>query len=125
MIPENYKLLIEKLKQKTLKKEANWSKTSADDEYKLDLGKGAITIDNWRDNGKTYIDLSIINDRGDIIDRIYFPSGETEDYNLVLELHSLAKRAYYKIDETLKNIFKELDSDKPIGNVNPVDDLPF
>jgi hypothetical protein len=39
MIAENFKLLIEKLKLKTIKREACWTKTSRDEEYKLHLGK--------------------------------------------------------------------------------------
>ncbi|OQP44881.1 hypothetical protein A4H97_11020 [Niastella yeongjuensis] len=130
MIPENYKALIVKLKQKTLNKETIWSKTSRNEEYKLVLDKGAITIDKWDSDSVSYIDISIINDRGDVIDRIQVSDGEElNDYNLLSELHAAAKRAYYKVDETIKSIFIELDSSKIIGKENApsddVDDLPF
>lgn len=127
MIPENFKILIDKLKEKTTRKEAIWSKTSRNDEFKLDLGKGAITVDRWlnEDTGEQLVDIAVINDRGDRIDSIYFNSTEKEDYKYLIELHSLAKRAYYKVDETFKSIFKELDSDKTIGTEKKPDDLPF
>ena len=127
MIPENYKILIEKLKLKTDKKEAVWSKTSRDNEFKLDLGKGAITVDSYSEDYNRFIDMTILNDRGDTIDRIFFTSNEEEEYHFLSDLHTLARRAYYKIDETIKEIFKELDSNKTIGNENvaPLDDLPF
>ena len=127
MIPENFKILIEKLKEKTAKKEAIWSKTSRDNEFKLDLGKGAITIDMWQNDetGQPMVDITVINEYGDRIDSIYFSSNEKEDYKYLHELHSLAKRAYYKVDETFKIIFKELDSDKTIGTEKRADDFPF
>ncbi len=130
MIPENFKLLIDKLKLKTSKHEAIWIKTSRDDEFKLDLGKGAITLDLWvnHDTEEQFVDLAIINERGDTIDRIYFSEVEKEDFKNLEELHVIAKRAYYKIDETFKNILKELDSDKTIGSEKKLsedDSLPF
>ena len=127
MIPENFKTLVDKLKDKTTKKEAIWSKTSRDDEFKLDLGKGAITLDRWlnEETNEQMVDIAVINDRGDRVDTIVFPSYEKEEYKYLVELHSLAKRAYYKVDETFKTIFKELDSDKTIGTERKSDDLPF
>jgi len=115
MISENFILLINKLKIKTINNEAIWSKTSRDNEYKLDLGKGAITVDSYSNDGIKFVDLAIINDRGDLVDRIWAASGNTEDYGLLMELHALARRAFYKVDETFLNIFKELDSNKIVG----------
>jgi hypothetical protein len=128
MIPENFKTLVDKLKAKTTKKEAIWSKTSRNDEFKLDLGKGAITVDSWQseDTAEQLVDIAVINERGDRVDSIYFSSSEKEDYKYLIELHTLAKRAYYKVDETFKTIFKELDSEKTIGTERKTeDDLPF
>jgi len=129
MIPDNFKTLVEKLKEKTTKREAIWSKTSRDEEFKLDLGKGAITVDRWlnEETNEQLVDIAVINDRGDKIDSIYFSHTDKEDYKYLIELHTMAKRAYYKVDETFKSIFKELDSDKTIGSEKKVesDDLPF
>jgi hypothetical protein len=127
MIPENFVTLIDKLSEKTSKKEAVWSKTSRDDEFKLDLGKGAITIDRWQndDNNEQSVDLAVMNENGDRIDYIFFTYADRDDFKNLAELHSLAKRAYYKVDETFKSIFKELDSDKTIGIKGEQDSLPF
>lgn len=127
MIPENFQILIEKLKDKTVKREAVWSKTSRDDEFKLDLGKGAITVDRWEhpETTEQLVDIAVINERGDRVDSIYFSAAEKEEYKYLVELHSLAKRAYFKVDETFKTIFKELDSDKTIGIEKKSDGLPF
>ena len=125
MVPDNFKTLVDKLKEKTTKKEAIWSKTSQDNEFKLDLGRGAITVDHWGNEFGQYVDMSVINEDGDIVDSIRFHEGEINEYKYLIELHSLAKRAYYKVDETFKAIFKELDSDKTIGVERNSDDLPF
>ncbi|RYX81696.1 hypothetical protein EON73_04685 [bacterium] len=118
---ENFIKLIDKLKNKTVSKQAIWSKTSSDHEFKLELQKGAITVDNWDENRTTYVDLNIINENGDIIDRIYFAYAD-EEYDMLLELHQMAKRSYFKVDEILKNIFYELDSNKVVGKEGKSED---
>ncbi|MFM2203875.1 MAG: hypothetical protein RLZZ605_839 [Bacteroidota bacterium] len=126
MIAENFRLLIEKLKYKSAKREAIWAKTSRDEEFKLHLGKVTLLTDCWYDevtfNKK--VDLVILNEDGEKIDGVILSKGE-DDYELLIELHTLAKQSYYKIDETFKSIFEELDSNKVIGekNKHELDDL--
>lgn len=116
MISDNIKTLIEKLKRKTQAGQAIWSKTSRDSEFKLEMQKGAITTDNWQDDyGNFFVDLAIINENGDVIERDVFPGEEIDDYLILQEIYELAKKSYYRSDETLKTIFEELDSDKIIG----------
>lgn len=125
MIPENFKKLIDKLKEKTTAKQAIWTKTSRDNEYKLDIGKGAITLDYWQDmeDATWLVDIAIMNDRGDRVDS--FVTSEGEDFKTLKELHLIARRSYYKVDETFQNIFKELDKEGKIGSENNGDDLRF
>jgi len=127
MIPENFKILIEKLKEKTLKKETIWTKTTRDDEFKLDFGQGAITVDQWSDDHDhvQYVDIAVFNERGDKIDTIYISSDNKDEYKCLEELHALAKRAYYIVDDTFKIIFKEIESDKVIGIEKKSDDSLF
>ena len=121
------KTLIEKLKEKTLKKEAILTKTTRDDEFKLDFGQGAITVDQWSDEHDhvQYVYIAVFNERGDKIDTIYISSDDKEDYKFLEELHVLAKRADYIVDDTFKIIFKEIESDKVIENVKKSDDFHF
>lgn len=117
MISENLKVLIDKLKKKTESGKAIWSKTSVETEFKLELQKGAITTDNWVDsqNSESLVDLLIINANGDVIERAVFGESETIDYNQLIEVYELAKKSYYKVDETIKTIFDELDSENTVG----------
>lgn len=123
MISANIKILIDKLKKKTELGQAIWSKTSRDTEFKLELQKGAITIDNWEDGEGLFVDIAILNENGETIERDVFNVSE-EDYNVLFEIYMLAKNSYYKIDETLKTIFDELDSPKIVGK-DRHRDLPF
>lgn len=127
MIPENNRILIDKLIIKTINKEALWSKTSANNEFKLDLDKGAIIVDSYGEDRNQAVDMVIINGNGEVIDKIYFTSRDEEEFKLLTELHTLARRAYYKVDETFKDILKELDDNKTVGNMSspPDDGLPF
>jgi hypothetical protein len=127
MIPDNYKQLILKLAEKTAKKQVIWNKTTRDNEYKLSLEKGALTVDRWVDQETDLdsVDLAIYNDRGDQIDRIYVNERQ-EDFDLFTDFHANVRRSYYKLDETIKSIFNEISSDKVIGKEKPPpDDLPF
>jgi hypothetical protein len=126
MIAENFKLLIEKLKLKTLKHEAIWTKTSREEEFKLDIGNISILTDNWFHEiaDQQAIDVNIFNRDGEKIEGVIFTENEIE-FKTLLELHTLAKQSYYRIDETFKSIFEELDSNKIVGEKkkNELDDL--
>lgn len=125
MISNNIEILIEKLITKTKAGQAFWDKTSRDSEFKLELQKGAITSDSWSDGNGVFVDLAILNDEGEIIERDFFDLHENqEDYSKLYDVNMAAKNSYYKLDETLKTIFDELDSVKPVGK-NRNKDLPF
>jgi len=127
MIPDNFKKLVEKLLDKTQKKEVIWQKTTREDEYMLELDSGALTVDKWTPENKygTSVDIVIFNDRGDKIDRIEINSDD-DDFQLLDNFHSEVRRTYYKVDETFKGIMGELDSDGKIGKEEKkADDLPF
>ena len=60
MLSEKFKLLIEKLINKTNKREIIWSKTHRDDEYMLKVGNSTILIDCWiDDNFQNIVELAI------------------------------------------------------------------
>jgi len=126
MIPENFKLLIEKLKLKTVKQEACWTKTSRDEEFKLDFGNITILTDYWFHEiaNQQAVDINIFNQDGEKIEGLILTEEEL-DFKSLQELHTLAKQSYYKIDETFKSIFEELDSNKVIGEKkkHELDDL--
>lgn len=113
MIPENTALLIEKLKSSTISNQISWTKTSRDNEFKLALAKGSITTDLWNDDDSDSdaVDFAILNMDGDIIERLSFvpTAKERTYYNLLVELHTIVKRSYYKVDETIQLLLDEVE----------------
>ncbi len=118
MIPENLKILVDKLIGKTIAKKAIWSQTSGSNEYKLDLGKGAITVNLWSEDN---VGLNIFNEQGEIIESLDVFARE-EDFKKIYDLYSEARRSYYKVDETINAINIALDDDKVIGISKPKQD---
>lgn len=127
MIEQELKYLIQKLIEKTASKNAIWTRTSRDNEFKLELQNGAVTVDSWFNNISS-ADFAIINQNGDIIQRVVL-NDDDADYQLLIELHELAKRAYFKVDDTIRSIFIELEQKKIVGKEDKTprksDDLPF
>lgn len=135
MIPDNFKKLIEKLLVKTIAGQVIWNETGNGKQFKVQLPKGAITIDRYwvadeygdPNVGVVYIDIEILNENGQSIERLSFPE-HSDDGKVLLDLYDAARRFYYKVEETFKNIINELDTDKIIGkqvNKNSPEDLPF
>src|SRR5688500_12065217 len=127
MIPDNFRQLLDRLIDKTSKKQAIWTKTSREHEFQVALEKATITVDKWTVDGKKYADMAVYNTNGEQISRFATSIEKPDEYQHVLQLHSLAAKEYFKVDETFKDILKELDTDKTIGSAEspPSDDLPF
>lgn len=127
MIPSNMSDLVKALVNKTKNKKAIWGKTSRPNEFKLYLEKGAITTDYWNDEREgESVGFAIYNAFGDRIDNYYAEKGEPE-FDLLMELHNAAKREFYKVDETISNLFNEINDDKSIGKrlIDDKEELPF
>lgn len=125
MIPEKIVNLIQAIIEKTNSKKATWGKTSRENEFKLHFQNGAITTDWWsNDRSDEFIDIAIYNSFGDRIDSYEAMKGD-EDYSTISELHNVAKRDFYKVEETIENLFKEAKNDKNIGKREVEGDLPF
>ncbi|MEC7770837.1 MAG: hypothetical protein VX798_06615 [Bacteroidota bacterium] len=116
--------LIEKLISKTKSGKAHWGKTSSENEYKLAFKNAMITSDTWFDNttGMQVADFIIRNNRGDTIQQFVFHESE-DGFELLKNLNASIVESYFKVDETINDIFNELDSDKDVGKKD--DPLPF
>jgi len=128
MITDRYIKLIDKLSSKTQEKKVIWQRSSSQDEFKLELEKGAITIGKYEGdfNNAPEVFINIYNDRGDRIDVISI-NGSDKHFEYINEFYSSIRRSYYKVDETIDSIFNELESDKTLGapEISEDDDLPF
>ena len=136
MIPETIDQIITKLHNKTKNGEANWHKTGRSSEFVLKMKSGSILVDVFEDeHGNDIADISIQNEDGDRVD--YYRVNDSfdndqhhEGYEKLKNLYDEIYRKYYKIEETLKGLLKEIDSDSIIGEEiidedTSDDDLPF
>ena len=111
MIPEKITNLIKAIIEKTNSKKATWGKTARENEFKLHFQNGAITTDWWtNDRGVEFVDIAIYNSYGDRIDSYEAEKGE-DDYSILIEIHNVAKRDFFKVEETIENLFKEAKND--------------
>jgi len=113
---KNTEDLMEQLILKTEKKQAIWSKTSRSNEFELILSKGKITTDLWSTEEQDHLaDFRIYNEDGTEIKSIVISNQDVYDYKLLERLHNSIKNKYYKIDETIESIVKEVSGDNIVG----------
>lgn len=125
MIPSNIESLIKALIEKTNDKKAIWGKTARENEFKLIFDKGAVTTDSWNTEGQDAVDFGIYNSFGDRIDSFYALKPSYE-YDLLIQIHDAAKREFFKVDETITSLIKEVESLKSVGKREiEGEDLPF
>lgn len=121
----DYYALVQMLLERTDKREVNWQITR-DNEFKVILKSGAVTISKDWDSGleEFVITFRIYNISGD---NIYEYASQPKDtftsissaglnYTILESLHVKARSAYYKVEETIENIFKEISNNKEIGS---------
>lgn len=120
--------LVKKLVEKTKRKEAVWDITSRDNEFILNFDKGDyITTDNWiSENGYHSVDLNIRNEKGTSVYSItYNQLEDSENYGFLNNLHKVAKDSYFNVEDTLDDIFKDINSNKIIGKIDDPDKFPW
>ena len=110
-ISDKTRELISFLSQKTENNEIQWEKSSGTDSYQLILKKGSIAVDNYYNENysQNFMDFTMFNDMGEPIEQT--SAGYSDDnysYNYLKEFHSIIKRKYLKVDETIESFFQEL-----------------
>ena len=119
---EKVSQIINKLKTRTLAREAVWHNTSRETEFQLLLPSGRITVDRWT-----------IPDRGEVADfRIYNKEGRevaaeggearSADFQIIGSLHDAIMTRKFNVEETLTGIEKELEAKGTIGGE---EEIPF
>jgi hypothetical protein len=112
--------IINIFKEKTISGDAVWTRTSSDNEFKIQFANATITTDNWFVDNKMCFDFVILNQNGDTIERLSITDEDflNSDYALLSSFYETVKNSYYKVDETIDSIIKELNTSKKIGNQN-------
>ena len=114
MIPEEYKPLINKLIEATQKGTRNWSVTSDDSKFSMDIGVNGVVIRFFRawdpamDREEYVVRFEIINPVGISVDG--FSEGESDsDYSEMLCFYETARRSALRIDKTISELMHDLD----------------
>jgi hypothetical protein len=112
MIEKKYADLINKIIQKTEQGKLQWDKTNRGTEYFMNFSDGKITTDMWVDeDGNKRTDFIIFNNNGDSIWSVSVTKGGSpEEYQFIASLHQNIRKKYYKIEETIDSLIKDLDS---------------
>lgn len=109
-----YNLLIDKLLQATTEGRLYWDSSSQSNEYQTSVGDILVLISGPRRSlgfnvnlNMENMSIALVNNEGVEIDR---QKVETSDsaYDNFLDLFDMARKNYYKVDETLQKIIDEV-----------------
>ena len=132
MIPDTYTELVSKLYQKTDRGEINWIPTAKKEGFLVSFKDFSLSIAEGYDTNdqESFVFIEIYGARGKVIDSFYVGEDE-EEWGKVNAIWSGARRKALRIDEAIKLISAELDSEGEVGEEiltdvpPPDDDIPF
>jgi len=114
---DRIKNLIQLLEKKTRNNDAIWTRTSGDNEFKIDINNSTITTDMWSIEDLIYYEFVILNENGDQVERIVVGDNDpfSNEFQIVTNFYEAVKNNYFKVDETIESILKELNSGIKLG----------
>lgn len=124
--------LITALQQKSVTKNVIWAKTNSESEFQVILDSGlTVTVDSYNgDDNWHYFDIGIYNNKGERV--VYLSTNKRDsiiDYKYLESLYLAAKDSYFRVDETIDDILKEISLKPIVGKLPDLgpedDDLPF
>jgi len=113
MTPEQKDILL-KLKDKTKQGKAAWKETSVDNKFVLDLEKYSISMQLYSGTALPQLYFEIINPKGKRIES-FFAKQEDFGEDDIQSFFKLVRRRVLRVDEALKDILHELDSEDVVG----------
>ncbi len=136
MIDPTISTLITKLVENTNDGRLIWDKTGTSNEYTVKIHGTRILIDRWADEDEDHVaEFSVFNDNGDQI--VHYAEGDKQrnsDYELIKTLHDVVIKKYFKVEETIAELFDALDKPVTYGQegskskqeeAKDDDDIPF
>ena len=129
-IPEIYINVIKGLLQKSVSKEVIWDITTDANIFVVYFKDSSLTLRQHSNQNETWYSVNIIDYKGDEIDSFWIDSETIDDYSIISELFSIARRSALAIDNTVQNMLSEINSKGIIGNKKKnndgfTDDIPF
>ncbi len=114
MIPQNYEVLLSKLRDKTVENKVNWSTTSDTDIFMVNFGDFSMTIWTGTDDEGDFVGFKLYDSAGKGVDSFWVYPSEG-GFLMANELYSMARRKALRIDDAIINISKALESKDIIG----------
>jgi hypothetical protein len=114
MLTAAQKGLLLKVKHKTEQGRAIWRETSVDDKFVLDLKSSSISVESIVGRIVKELRFEVINPQGKNIESFSLAVYDPE-WKEFWPLFEMVRRMVLKVDETLRDISKELDSDDIVG----------
>ena len=131
-IPSIYTDVINGLLQKSLSKEVVWDVTSKSNIFVVYFKDSSLVINQHDNQNDLWISVDIINYNGEKIDGFWIADNEGDDWAIINELFSIARRSALAIDNTIHGMLSEINSTKTIGQKKKkeddkgfTDDIPF
>jgi hypothetical protein len=127
-IPAIYTGVINGLLHKSQLKEVIWDVTTNADVFVVYFENSSLTLHQHYDQNGSWIDVDVIDYKGDKIDGFVVLDNEGIDWDVVNELFSIARRSALAIDTTIQGIIFELNKKGIVGQrkeKDGTDDIPF
>jgi hypothetical protein len=115
MLTAAQKDLLLKIKLKTEQGKAIWKETSVDDNFVLDLKTSSISVTAIVGRLGRMLRFEVINPQGKNIEMFSIEQFASDEWDEFWPLFEMVRRKVLKVDETLRDISKELDSDDIVG----------
>jgi hypothetical protein len=107
-IPASYSNVINGLLQKSLSKEVIWDVTTDANVFVVYFKDSSLTLKQYNNQNESWITVDVINYKGDKIDSFWVSDEESEDWAIINELFSVARRSALAIDITIQGMLTEI-----------------
>jgi hypothetical protein len=131
-IPEQYSNVINGLLRKSLSKEVIWDVTTNPDVFVVYFKDSSLTLHLHNNQNGSWISVDVIDYKGDKIDSFWVSEEESDDWAIINELFSVARRSALAIDITIQGMLTEINQKGIIGKKRKnddsdgfADDIPF
>jgi hypothetical protein len=121
-IPAQYTGVINGLLQKSLSKEVIWDVTTNANIFVVYFKDSSLTLQNSSNQNESWISVDVIDYKGDKIDGFWVSDDEGNDWAIVNELFSIARRSALAIDVTIQGMLTEINNKGTIGKKRKEDD---
>ena len=128
MASEKFKILLEKLLEKTCGRELQWHETADESAFRIALGNGLVRIEFDSDyENDTYYAAYLQNKQGRTLDQIGPLYSQHTLRDFLSEIFVAARISALGVDELLEGMEEDLKSGKtqPLPPEDEDDDLPF